>query len=91
MIESLKTYQPIPEDRLHSCHEVNAAKVPVAWIIYEPDHGFQIESTDCYGGGTLLLANFCPWCGERLHFPNYDELLSGSGRKNRMGIVVKVP
>jgi len=73
----------MPEQRIHDCHNVNLSRIPVAWVIHDK-HGPQVETTDAYGGGTIMSVNYCPWCGELLAT---QERLAKLGKTNRSGIV----
>lgn len=77
-------YDPMPNHRIHDCHNVNAAGVPVAWVIYDK-HGPQIETTDVYGNGTIMPVNYCPWCGEVLATP---ERMAKLGLTNHENIII---
>lgn len=83
---STGTYEKMPDERPHPCHEQNAGGTPVAWIVYEEAYGFSINCTDAYGEGTIVDITFCPWCGLRLQLPEHDRKLSRSGQRNRRSI-----
>lgn len=87
-IEGSGTYDPMPPDRRHACHAVNAAGIPVDWLDYEPKHGFELCSTDAYGGGSVVSVNYCPWCGLLLATAEVLAGVQGSGERNRGGIRV---
>lgn len=59
-------YEPLPEDRPHPCVELNLAKIPVAWITYEDQYGFELAGTSVYGDGSVTTIKFCPFCGKEL-------------------------
>lgn len=79
-------YDIMPDNRLHACHKTNPTGIPVAWIRYEPNHGFELESTDLYGDGAIINITFCPWCGERLMAEEHEKALNWAGKGNRAGI-----
>jgi len=59
-------YETLPENRPHPCTELNLAEIPVAWIEYDQQHGFELVSTNAYGDGSITSINFCPFCGKQL-------------------------
>lgn len=84
-------YEAMPEERPHGCYAVNAAGIPVHWIVYEPNHGYELFSTDAYGDGSIVNITFCPWCGSRLMTTEQELRLNWAGRKNRAGIRSAIP